>query len=77
MLDEMDGYILANSHGGGYIAQDFDHARRELLALVQTLAAVPEIEKGKVQHNEFGPLSAKAWLIYLEMHANFESKKLH
>jgi hypothetical protein len=76
VLDDVDGYILKESHSGGHIAQDFDIARRETLALVQVLGATAGIEKQKVQHNELGPLSVKGWLMYLNAHAEIESKKL-
>ncbi len=76
VLDEMDDYILQDSHANGYIAQDFDVARRETLALVQALTVFSGIEKQKVRHNEFGMLSVKAWLVYLTSHAEIESRKL-
>lgn len=76
VMDDVDGYILKESHSGGHIAQDFDIARRETLALVQVLSSTAGIEKQKVHHNELGPLSVKGWLMYLNAHAEIESKKL-
>jgi hypothetical protein len=37
----------------------------------------PAIASGvKVPHNQFGSLTMRSWLRYLDMHANLEAKKL-
>jgi hypothetical protein len=76
VMDEVDDYILADSHFGIDIAQDFDVTRQETLALIQGFLAAPGSEKRKVPHNDLGPLSVKGWLVYLNLHAEMESKKL-
>jgi hypothetical protein len=76
VLDEVDDYIIAGSHSGSRIVHDFENARRVTLALIEELNSLPDIEKEKVVHNSLGPLSVKAWLVYIKMHSEWESKKL-
>ena len=51
---------------------DFKDVRRELVALTPFL----ESASGKVAHNMMGDLSPRAWLKYLDFHANAESSKV-
>lgn len=52
----------------------FDEARTETLALARRLIDEGRIER-RVEHNAFGPLSARGWLRYLHMHAMSEIKR--
>ena len=52
------------------LAQEFEKARAETLNLAARLE--PQASQ-RARHNEFGKLSGKAWLVYLNNHANMES----
>jgi hypothetical protein len=62
---------LESSTWNGLLAE-FAETRRELI----TLAPLLEGKTGKVAHNMMGDLSAKAWLKYLDFHANAESSRV-
>ena len=53
----------------------FSETRQQTVAVVQQLGQT-NVADVKVPHNQFGPLSVRSWLRYLEMHANLEAKKL-
>lgn len=54
----------------------FRETRTATLALVEQLQAADVGDDAMAPHNDFGPLTARGWLRYLDMHASFESKKI-
>lgn len=76
VLDEYDGYRPDTSRTMAELADDFERARQESLALVQTLQAQGVPLTQTVVHNESGPMSVGAWLAYLRSHARRERVRI-
>ena len=74
--DEYDGYQPGTTLSLDEQRAFFRTTRQETIALAQTLAAAKIADTATVVHNDLGPLTARGWLCYLEMHARFEMKKL-
>jgi hypothetical protein len=72
--DEYNGYRPSPDLAMPALAEEFRRARSETLALVEKL--LPHQDQ-KVAHNEFGEISIKCWLVYLQTHAMGESKRIH
>ncbi|GAA3997401.1 DinB family protein [Deinococcus rubellus] len=73
----MDGhrlYLPAESLDLAGLRQLASLTRAQTSDLVHSFGAQPPL--GKVEHNSLGPLSARAWLRYLTLHAEFESRRL-
>ncbi len=75
-LDEYDGYRPANNLTTEQQREEFRKTRAQTVALVQQLAAANIAKDSHVRHNQFGPISLRGWLRYLEFHARQESKKI-
>ncbi len=71
VLDSSQAYEPSHTSAWNALIADFKDTRRELVALSPFL----ENTNSKVTHNGLGDLSAKAWLKYLDFHANAESTK--
>jgi hypothetical protein len=71
IMDSSKIYSPLEDSPWSVLLTDFNETRRELVALAPLL----EGNTGKVAHNMMGDLSAKAWLKYLDFHANAESTK--
>ncbi len=54
----------------------FMAARVETVALARALAGLDLDPSVTVIHNQYGKLSARAWLRYLDTHASLESKRI-
>lgn len=54
----------------------FRQTRAATVELAAMLSTTGVGDSATALHNEFGPLSARGWLRYLELHANLESKKI-
>ncbi|MBE2238439.1 MAG: hypothetical protein IAE81_11645 [Caldilineaceae bacterium] len=54
----------------------FRQTRAETVALAVRLQAAGIGDDARSPHNDFGPLSVRGWLRYLDSHANIESKKI-
>jgi len=74
-MDEYDGYRPPPQATWPALQDAFSETRQQTVALVQQLGQT-HVANIKVPHNQFGPLSMRSWLRYLEMHANLEAKKL-
>lgn len=73
--DEYDGYQPgATLDLAGQIAA-FQETRAETVEIARQLQAAKVEPSAKVEHNDFGPISARGWLSYITTHANIESKK--
>ena len=72
LQDEYNGYRPARDvHWDALIGQ-FRATRAETVSIAQALETASVSHAKTVPHNEFGPLSARAWLRYLETHASRE-----
>jgi hypothetical protein len=72
-MDRSSKYAPDATLGWPELRLEFDRTRQVTLELMDRL------ERGqpdKLVHNQFGPMSAKAWLWYLNLHANIELRKL-
>ena len=74
--DEYDGYRPAADLNYAQLQDFFRATRAETVQLAQRIAAAKVPDAATVSHNFMGKLSARAWLRYLEMHANTESKRI-
>ena len=74
-MDEYDDYRPPREATWPALQDAFSETRQQTVALVQQLGQT-HVANIKVPHNQFGPLSVRSWLRYLEMHANLEAKKL-
>ncbi len=75
MMDEYDDYRPPADLSWPDLQAAFEETRQATVALIEQLhkagaAAV------KTPHNQFGDLTVRGWLAYLNNHANLESKKI-
>jgi hypothetical protein len=74
-MDEYDGYRPPREATWFALQDAFRTTRQETVALARQLDQA--VAAGvKAPHNQFGPLTIRSWLRYLDMHANLEAKKL-
>jgi hypothetical protein len=57
------------------LREAFSLTRAQTSELARAFSVTPPVAEG-VPHNSIGPISAPAWLRYLTMHADWESRKL-
>jgi hypothetical protein len=74
--EEYNGYRPAREMPWRELQEAFSTTRQETLALVQTLRDADVPVTTKVAHNDFGPVSVRGWLRYMNFHANRESKTI-
>jgi len=75
VMDEYDGYRPGREVSWAELQDAFHGTRQQTVALASQLG--PVVEAGlRVPHNQFGSLTVRSWLRYLDMHANLEAKKL-
>lgn len=70
--DEYNGYRPARDLPWEELVGQFVSTRTETTALARSLDDASVAPDTKVLHNQFGPLSARAWLHYLQTHASRE-----
>lgn len=58
------------------VREEFRTTRQATVTLAQKLAAAGVAEQVTIRHNQFGPITIRGWLNYLNTHANFESKRI-
>jgi hypothetical protein len=75
-LDDYDGYRPAGDLGWPALRDEFTTTREKTVALARELAAAKLDTSPTVPHNQYGKLSAYAWLHYLDTHANLESERI-
>lgn len=67
-------YKPAADLGWAELVQDFAKTRTETVALAKQLAGADA--DARAEHNQFGGLSARGWLRYINGHAEFELKRV-
>lgn len=72
--DEYDGYQPAESIDWNDLREAWRNTRSETVSLARQLVKSGAREDGAVVHNGFGPLTLRGWLVYLDNHAERESK---
>lgn len=75
VIDEYDGYRPPRAATLPELQADFAATRRDTVALTCELGAAGAEAVG-LPHNQIGNLSVRSWLGYLNIHANWEAKKL-
>ncbi|NOK63504.1 MAG: hypothetical protein GFH27_549371n3 [Chloroflexi bacterium AL-W] len=76
LLDEYDDYRPDSALAWDELRTTFGETRRETVQLAQTLIDQDVDGATLVRHNQFGPLSIRGWLHYLNTHANIESRRI-
>lgn len=75
VMDEYDSYRPPQQASWPELQEAFHSTRQETVALAGQMDAA--LAAGaKAPHNQFGPLSVRSWLRYLDVHATMEAKKL-
>jgi hypothetical protein len=74
--DEYDGYQPPADADIATLREEFRTTRQATVTLAQKLATAGVSDEVTVRHNQFGPVSVRGWLSYLNSHANFESKRI-
>ncbi len=74
--DEYDGYQPTTTLTTTEQCEFFRTTRQQTIILARQLEQANTPDTVRVPHNEFGPLTARSWLYYLNMHASLESKKM-
>jgi hypothetical protein len=75
--EEYDKYQPSAQHTVSELADIMQQTRAQSCAIVQQLADANIDLQQRITHNQFGPLTASGWLVYIRSHATIESKKLH
>ncbi len=75
LADEYDGYRPGTDLSLDEQRAFFRETRAATLALVDALKSAPNAPE-TVRHNDYGPLTVRGWLRYLDIHASMESKKI-
>lgn len=74
--DSYRGYRLPEGTDMDALRSAFESTRRGTLDLARRLGAAGLDLSTRVRHNDLGPLSVRAWLVYLEGHAKRESTRI-
>lgn len=74
-LDRSGFYAPDAALGWDELKSEFAEVRQETLEIARRLE-LANPPPGIVVHNQFGPVSAKGWLRYLNLHASMELRKL-
>ncbi len=75
VLDEYDDYQPSADLSWADLRNALSTTRQETVTLARQLGASSVDSSLKVRHNDFGPLSLRGWLRYLNTHANIESQR--
>ncbi|MCU0493277.1 MAG: DinB family protein [Chloroflexaceae bacterium] len=74
--DEYDNYRPQEATPWVELREELRRTRRETVAIARTLDQVGVRPDTTVPHNDFGELSLRGWLRYLNTHAELESRRL-
>lgn len=74
--DEYNGYAPSPALPWDSLRESFAKTRRGTVALVNILKLAGVSPGSTVAHNQFGDLTLRGWLRYLNSHAEFESLRL-
>lgn len=74
--DEYDGYQPDVNADWATLLDAFRTTRQTTVTLAQQLGTGAVSDQVLVLHNQFGPLPLRAWLRYLDTHANLESRRI-
>ena len=74
--DEHHPYKPATDASWSELLAAFRDTRSETVAIARALSDTPPDVTWRVEHNGLGPMSARGWLRYLQLHADLESRRL-
>lgn len=74
--EEYDHYRPSRNRSWEQLKTEFHTTRKKTVALAEALDDNQVDQFITVKHNQYGMLTLGAWLCYLDMHANLESKKI-
>jgi hypothetical protein len=74
--DESDAYLPSASASWRDLKLAFANTRRRTVELTRQLDKANVGDDRRVRHNNQGDLTAREWLYYLRLHANFESRRV-
>lgn len=74
--EEYDNYRPSRSRSWEQLKAEFRLARKKTVALAEALDDQQADQFMQVKHNQYGMITLGAWLRYLDMHANAESKRI-
>jgi DinB superfamily len=74
-MDRSGAYAPDTALGWDELKSEFAKVRQETLEIARRLE-LANPQPGSVVHNQFGPISVKGWLRYLNIHASTELRKL-
>ena len=74
-MDRSGLYAPDKALGWDELRSEFAKVRQETLLIAQRLELANPVP-GPVVHNQFGPISVKGWLRYLNVHARTELRRL-
>ncbi len=76
LMDEYNGYRPPRETSWEELQRQFQTTRQASVELALDLATAGVSLETAIPHNQYGPLTPRAWLRYMTVHANLESKKL-
>lgn len=76
LSEEYDHYRPSAERPWEDLCVEWDTTRQNTLGLINELTPASPVKIDKVAHNQFGSLSIKAWLRYLDIHASGEGKRI-
>lgn len=74
--EEYDSYRPSRNRSWEQLKAEFRMTRKRTVALAEALDDNQADQFTKVKHNQYGPLTLGAWLRYLDLHANLESRRI-
>lgn len=74
--EEYGSYRPSRSRSWEQLKAEFRMTRKRTVALAEALDDNQVDQLTLVKHNQYGPLTLGAWLRYLDMHANLETKQI-
>ena len=76
VMDEYDNYRPDADASWNDLRASFRTTRATTIELVREIGQTQLDPARTIPHNQFGPLTVRAWLRYLTLHASFESKRI-
>jgi hypothetical protein len=76
LTEEYDHYCPSSERSWDELKTEWSTTREATLILANDLSQADIPHDVKVLHNQFGPLSIKGWLRYLDVHASSEGKHI-
>ena len=76
LSEEYDHYCPSSERSWDELKDEWGTTREATITLARDLTQANLAPDLKVSHNQYGPLSIKGWLRYLDVHASSERKQI-